>query len=254
MGSTTSPSLGTVMLQTSYRSNDTAPSNKVELLNEFWSNEVVPTEPMAHPIECDPKENPFNVQYVRSGAVPSGDTSLMYDLGVTHVAVSGCQVDGKVLGDLWVTYEIELKKPLVASNSTFRVESAWYNTTTGLSMASPWGTGATMAGPIPVVITQSGAITTFTFPKGIVGNFNFIGGATGSTFVVASPSVTYTNCINTGPFEVPTDSWAVAVSGRFLLAYGFAILDPAKQASIAINMGGATGVPTTGSAAFLQRA
>ena len=42
----------------------------------------------------------------------------MYDLGVTHVAVSGQQANDVVLGDLWVTYEVELKKPILYSNVT----------------------------------------------------------------------------------------------------------------------------------------
>lgn len=123
----TSPALGTVMLQTSYRSTDGQPSSKVEMLNEYCSNEVVPSEPMAHPIECDPKENPFNVMYVRTGPPPAGDSKLMYDLGVTHVAVSGQLANDNVIGDLWVTYEVELKKPIVYSNVTSRVNSAQYN-------------------------------------------------------------------------------------------------------------------------------
>lgn len=50
----TSPSLGSVMMQTSYRSTDSPPSSKAELLNEYWSGEAVPSETFAHPIECDP--------------------------------------------------------------------------------------------------------------------------------------------------------------------------------------------------------
>lgn len=115
----TNAALGTVMLQTSYRSSDVAPQSKTELLNEYWSGETVPCDTVAHPIECDPNENPFNVQYVRtSSAVSEGDSTLLYDLGVTHLAVSGQQVSGNTLGDLWVTYEVELKKPIVASNVT----------------------------------------------------------------------------------------------------------------------------------------
>ncbi len=123
----TSPALGTVMLQTSYRSTDTPPSSKVEMLNEYCSNEVVPSEPMAHPIECDPKENPFNVMYVRNGPPPAGDSKLMYDLGITHVATSGQLAAGNVIGDLWVTYEVELKKPIVVSNVTTNVFSGQAN-------------------------------------------------------------------------------------------------------------------------------
>lgn len=118
----TSPSLGAVMMQTSYRSNDTAPSSKSELLNEYWSGEAVPSETFAHPIECNPAENPFNVQYVRRTGVPTGDNQLFYDLGVTHVATQGQLQSGNVLGDIWVTYEVELKKPIVASNVTAGVD------------------------------------------------------------------------------------------------------------------------------------
>lgn len=114
----TNAALGTVMLQTSYRSNDTPPGDKNEVLNEYWSSESVPSEPFCHPIECDPKENPFNVQYVRTDSVPTGDSKLLYDLGQTHLCVSGQQANDTVLGDLWCTYEIELKKPIIESNVT----------------------------------------------------------------------------------------------------------------------------------------
>ncbi len=114
----TSPSLGSVMMQTSYRANDTPPDSKSELLNEYWSGEVVPSETFAHPIECNPAENPFNVQYVRRGEVPTGDNQLFYDLGVTHLCTQGQLANGNNLGDIWVTYEVELKKPIVSSNVT----------------------------------------------------------------------------------------------------------------------------------------
>ena len=112
--------LGSVMMQTSYRSNDSPPSNKIEMLNEYWSTEAMPSESFCHPIECNPAENPFNVQYVRSSGstVPAQDSPLLYDLGKTYLATSGQQTTDQVLGDLWVTYEVELKKPIVGSNVT----------------------------------------------------------------------------------------------------------------------------------------
>lgn len=108
-----SAALGSVMIQTSYRSTDTAPSSKVEMLNEYCSNETVPFDTMVHPIECDPKENPFSVHYIRTGAITSGEP-LMYDLGTTFVCTQG-MASTDVVGDLWVTYEVELKKPLISS-------------------------------------------------------------------------------------------------------------------------------------------
>jgi hypothetical protein len=112
----TNTALGTVMFQTTYRSSDNIPTSKSELLNEYCSNETVPSETLCHPIECDPRENPFKIQYVRGVSPPAGDSTLLYDLGTTHIATSGMQVDNKVIGDVWVTYEVEFKKPVVSSN------------------------------------------------------------------------------------------------------------------------------------------
>jgi hypothetical protein len=161
----TSPSLGTVMLQTSYRANDSPPTSKMEILNEYFSSEAVPSEAFCHPIECDPKENPFNVQYVRSGELTSGDNTLLYDLGVTHVCTSGQLEADNVLGDLWCTYEIELKKPVVASNVTTRYRSAFLTFTGTQTAASKFSGTMNRVGTIAV--TASGNV--ITFPKGSSG-------------------------------------------------------------------------------------
>jgi hypothetical protein len=141
------PSLGSVMLQTSYRSNDSAPTSKLEMLNEYWSTEVVPYETACHPIECNPSENPFNVQYVRSddAALPVSDSPLLYDLATTHVATEGQTTDGAAIGDLWVTYEVELKKPILSSNVTsspagFGYMRAQSTAVTNLFVGTPFGT------------------------------------------------------------------------------------------------------------------
>jgi len=128
--SSTNAALGTVMLQTSYRANEPAPSSKVEMLNEYWASEGSPASEFVHPIECDPAENPFNVQYIRTAPVDANDNILMYDLGTTRLAVSGQQANGIVLGDLWVTYEIELRKPRIADPSGLS-QPAWLLTGTG---------------------------------------------------------------------------------------------------------------------------
>lgn len=114
--SSTSAALGTVMFHTTYRAGESAPVSKQELLNEYWASEGRPCDAFCHPLECDPKENPYNLHYVRSGGLPAGTDQLLYDMGTTYVAVSGMQSDDQVVGDLWLTYEIELKKPVVLSD------------------------------------------------------------------------------------------------------------------------------------------
>ncbi len=144
----TNTALGTIMFQTTYRASDSAPANKLEMLNEYCSNEVVPSDTLAHPIECDPAENPFNIQYIRSTAVPAGDTPLSYDLGVTHIATSGMQVDGKTIGDVWVTYEVEFKKPQVNNNTLQPYTGVMHTTSTsgsGVFNGVDWTNQGTLA-------------------------------------------------------------------------------------------------------------
>jgi len=111
----TNTALGSVMISTNYRATAPAYSNKQQMLNDFFASDARPTEPFCHPIECDPKENPYNVQYVRTAGVPAGEDQKTYDLGVVTVATQGCPAAGNVLGELWVTYEIELRKPKLTS-------------------------------------------------------------------------------------------------------------------------------------------
>lgn len=199
--SATSAALGTVMLQTTYRSSDSAPESKVAMMNEYWANEVVPFDTMAHPIECSPKENPFNVHYVRSGN-PVGDP-LLYDLGTTYVATQG-QQSAYVVGDLWVTYEVELKKPMVASNVTalsHLVSGIFTTPTTALPFNSTVST--TFVGALPVTFSDTGR---FNVPAGYDGTFY--------AQVIVNATTTFTAAAWTG---VPTYTNAAAVG----LAGGF---------------------------------
>nr|WRQ65364.1 structural protein [Tolivirales sp.] len=153
----TNPALGSVMIQTSYRATEAAPSSKVEMMNEYWATEARPSDPFIHPVECDPKENPFNVQYVRNSSVASTENILMYDLGVTTVATTGCPADGNVLGDLWCTYEIELKKPKIANITTETALSASNFAQGSLSGATLWSTPAASFVSIPgITIAPTG--------------------------------------------------------------------------------------------------
>jgi hypothetical protein len=164
--SSTNAALGSVMIQTSYRATEAAPASKIEILNEYWSNEVVPSETMVHPLECDPAENPFQVHYVRSASTPAGDTQLMYDLGRTFVATQGMQGTNDV-GDIWVTYEVELKKPLISSSAigSYLYLNNFTSTTAATMFQNP---NANPTGNLALAFASSNTIT---FPVGTSGIF-----------------------------------------------------------------------------------
>jgi hypothetical protein len=161
------PAIGSVMMQTSYRVNDDPPASKVEMLNEYWACESSPVEAFCHPIECAPKENPFNIHYTRTAPVPTNDSPLLYDMGVTYVATNGMPAGGNVVGDLWVTYEIEFSKPLVASNTTSTVLSGKMHFTT----PTPTSWFGTVGADVEGSLQFTAAERTITFPLGLLGVF-----------------------------------------------------------------------------------
>jgi len=160
--------LGSVMFQTSYRATETPPGSKLEMMNEYWATEGRPCDEICHPIESDPKENPFNVQYVRTSALAPSENILMYDLGVTTVAVTGQQTANTVLGDIWCTYEIELKKPRLIGLNTEGTRSVQVNGTVGITNTVPFGTNATFSSTIDGT-TFNG--TVLTFPANLDGEY-----------------------------------------------------------------------------------
>jgi len=168
--SSTNAALGTVMLQTSYRATESAPTSKIEMLNEYWSSEAKPSEEFCHPIECDPKENPFNVQYVRTGSLPATENQLMYDLGRTTVAVSGQQANDIVLGDLWMTYEIELKKPVLTNLNNADIQTFASTSVSNLAAATPFGSDMSTKFS-SFIENPSASGSTLTFPRSVVGSY-----------------------------------------------------------------------------------
>lgn len=243
----TNSALGAVMLQTSYRASDTPPATKIEMLNEYNSNEAVPCDAFCHPIECDPKENPFNIQYVRSNTLPGSEDKLLYDLGTTHVAVAGCQTTGNPIGDLWVTYEIELKKPIVASNITNPFKTFGLNVAGAANAASIFTGTQVSYGSLGV----TAAANTITFDKGVTGSFMIIVSMRGPfTGVSWSTPPALTNCtFQTGPngaSTVGTFKGGSTDSVEYVSYQTFVqVLDPSLVAKVVIPTATAVGAINT---------
>lgn len=166
----TNTALGSVMMATQYRSTAATYLNKVQMLNEFFASDAKPSECFSHPIECNPKENPYNVQYVRSGAVPAGEDAKTYDIGTTYLATQGMQAGSIDIGELWVSYEVELRKPVISGLLDFAGDYANFKNTVGVAAATPFGTAGSATSSfnsIGVTITA----TVITFPIGSAGNY-----------------------------------------------------------------------------------
>lgn len=105
--------LGTVSMATDYNALNAAFASKVQMENYEHSVSTKPSNNLKHYVECSPRQTPVRELYVRTGAVPSGADQRLYDLGLFQIASSGQQVSGGAMGEVWVSYTIELLKPRI---------------------------------------------------------------------------------------------------------------------------------------------
>lgn len=107
--------LGYIAMATQYDVLDQPFLNKATLENYSMSQSGKPSIDQIHAIECNPQSNVNSHLYVRPGPQPADSDIRMYDLAKTTVATS-CPGTNVTLGELWVTYEVQLFKPKILSS------------------------------------------------------------------------------------------------------------------------------------------
>jgi hypothetical protein len=119
LGSTGNPSMGSVTVLTQYDVLDLVVTSKTQANNALYATSCKPAESMLHPVECDPEQTPNLPLYTGSNeynpTLPDAarDLRLNY-LGFTTVATQGAPGIDYLAGELWVTYDVMLYKPMVA--------------------------------------------------------------------------------------------------------------------------------------------
>ncbi len=199
ISSAATPQVGMVIMATDYDSFQAEPfTNKVDMENTQYTTSRKATESFMHPIECATNANVMNRLFVRAGALPDNQPPQLYDLGTFVVASIGCPTVSQNLGELWVTFEIELSKPTLRNNHTSSIECDLFN-----------------AQPIPSasnsMFSGSGAVVT-------AGTSNSIGGSidSGGTYFFP-PTYGSGQYLVVATYEQTTGtSWGVL--GNYLLA------------------------------------
>lgn len=103
--------LGTVIAAVEYNVSNASFTTKLQMENSMWAVSSKPCESLIMPVECDSRVNPLGVMYVRSGQ-PVADPRF-YDLGTMQFATYGQQLANVNIGELWITYEVALFKPII---------------------------------------------------------------------------------------------------------------------------------------------
>lgn len=192
LSAATSTALGSVIMGTQYDVLDEPWTDKRTMLNHEYSNSINPSISGVHLVECKKQFSILNNQYTRFGPPPTGGDLHMYDLGKFTIATTGMQVAGGAIGELWVSYEIELMK------QQFNL--------VGYADVIQLGTTVTAAAPLGTVFplnpsalsTLGGQVTldTYNFPlnnsSGYYAIYWLVTGAVAGVLVY--PVLTFANC------------------------------------------------------------
>lgn len=165
----TNASLGSVILSTQY--NPTAPpfSDQQQMENYQFSTSCKPSVSMIHPVECDPSQLPMEHLYVFNQGGSSPNDPRWSNLATTYVATVGQQAAASV-GELWVSYEIELYQPKLLSSVPSNGLAAHYYGAESLSDVSAAWTGNLVQQGGDLLLTFSGG-NTIVFPAGFSGTY-----------------------------------------------------------------------------------
>jgi len=200
----TNTALGTVVMATKYSASQPAFTSKAEMEQYEFSCSTRPCATLIHPVECDPAETVLEKLYVRSGALSANQDSQFFDLGTFYLATVGMQA-AATIGELWVTYDVEMYKPRINPGGLFN--TAQYRVNNGPYDANNiLGTLQTVAkGAIPCSISATGAgFDSINFPAEYSSGrfFVFVNWRGAISTATTVPTVTLTNLTGSNFFAL----------------------------------------------------
>lgn len=163
--------VGQIIMATQYNPTADPFGSKEEMMLYEGGMSCKTTEHMQHGIECDPAKLATNeYKFVRVGNLPISEDLKEYDLGRFCMAITGTPATyaNQIIGELWVSYTVVLRKPKVASGHA-------YNVKRDIACVPPYTSGD--SGPADektiapwaslLVGTRNSGIVSFSIPKSI---------------------------------------------------------------------------------------
>ena len=106
--------VGTVIMATQYNPSDAPFASKQDAMEYDMAMSGKTSQNMLHGVECDPRQLSGAVgKFTRAGPVSHQQDLKQYDHGTLNMCISNIPAAfaNQALGELWVSYTIELRKP-----------------------------------------------------------------------------------------------------------------------------------------------
>lgn len=163
----TNLALGQVIMGSQYNVDQPVFTTKYEMENTEYSSSCKPSVSMMHGLECERHSGIQDQMYVApNGVIPAGGTKAFYKMCNTSIATNGFQGSSVNIGEVWVSYEVTLFKPIM--ETSFGVEELLYGRSTRVSGVTGnnasllAGTATVFGDPAP----EFAAGTKFTYHSG----------------------------------------------------------------------------------------
>lgn len=189
---TTQMNQGYIAAAIDYNSAAVTPTSKSMIENMMGSQSARPDEDMFIPVECKPQMNPLGEYFVRTGALQPGQNVQFYDYGLLQLALGAHPANNVTMGELWVTYEIELCKPTVDNAA---IATGGYSAHLAFNPAStttPIG-NAVITSYTYNNIAASWTPTSLSLPAGLPNKVVFMLSYKGTSVTMSYPALTITN-------------------------------------------------------------
>jgi len=111
--SSTNTAMGTVIMSFAYDPSQVPFTSKQAQLNADWAVDVRPDLSTMAALECARNSNPFTELLVRADALLPPNNIQVYDMASFQISTVGSQV-ANTIGELYITYDITLKKPIMS--------------------------------------------------------------------------------------------------------------------------------------------
>jgi hypothetical protein len=176
---------GEVIMVTQYNPNDPPFTDTLRAKSYDMAMSCKASLAMNHGVECDPTKNSGAAgKYIRSGPLQydgQGTDIKQYDLGNLNVIVNGTPAEyaGQLLGELWVAYTVQLRKPKLPTSTGDVILRDYFQcqtipepqapVATALSLLSGWPSAPIAYGQQNRINTRGQGLALTYFDNGISG-------------------------------------------------------------------------------------
>jgi len=227
--SSTNNALGTVGMVTVYDPSDAPLASKREAEDYVGCVAGVPSVSLLHPIECKPKSNVLDRQFVLTGSLTSAEDKKFYSHGTLNLFTQGMQQAGVTIGELWVTYDVDFFDPKILPNGTTnQAASKYYAVNSTTTATQVLGTSdLTFVGNLGV--TYRGADGTIVIPSGTAAGLYFF------NLMAVGASVTGTHSLTSWSTNLTPMNYLQGNSSSNIYAPNAAVSNPFHGFSFYLN-------------------